>query len=426
MSSREEIQVDWLTIVLYAILVILGWANIYAASYKIGQEASIFSLDLESGKQLLWIGTAVVIITVLMLLDFKFYDFIAYILYGLFIAMLVGVLLFGVKKGGAQSWFELGGFRLQPSEFAKFATALAVAKYIGNTNGFRFSQFSHLVIVAGIVLLPMGLILLQPDAGTVLVYSSFILVFYREGLHPIVLWILITAIVLFILTLAVENQLTLFYGVGALAAIIMAFIYWRRKTFNRTMLIVFGIAIVVCGYILSVDYLFKNVLQPHQQKRILVTLNLMQDPRGVGYNLDQSKQTIGSGGLWGKGFLEGERTQEGWVPEQSTDFIFTTLAEEHGWIGTTLVIALFVVLILRLMMLADRQKSRFARVYGYGVVSILFFHLMINVGMTIGLFPVVGIPLPFFSYGGSSLWSFTVLVFILIKLDAHRGQVLMR
>lgn len=424
MSTRENIQVDWLTILIFGILVIFGWFNIYAANYDPGSANPIFSTTSEPGKQLIFIAGTAIIIGVIMVMDFKFYDSISYILYGVFILLLAVVLVLGQKIGGARSWFVIGAFKFQPSEFAKFATALALARYIDSTPGFRFDRLSNLVASAGMILVPMGLILLQPDAGTVLVFGSFILALYREGLSPLVLWLGIAAILLFVLTLIVTKA-SLFIGLTVLLAIALFFII-RKQGFNRIALFAIGITLVVGGYIMSVDYMFNSVLRPHQQKRILLTLNLIQDPSGDGYNLYQSKQTIGSGGLWGKGFLQGDRTQLGYVPEQSTDFIFTTLAEEHGWVGTFLVIVLFGTFLWRLIYLAERQKSRFARIYGYSVFGVFFLHFMINVGMTIGLFPVVGIPLPFFSYGGSSLWSFTILLFILIKLDAHRGQVLMR
>lgn len=424
MSSREEIQVDWLAILLYGLLVIFGWVNIYAANYDPESSLGILSFRLESGKQLMFIGGAIFIITAILVIDFKFYDLTAYIFYAIFIALLVGVLVFGKTIGGAKSWFELGAFKLQPSEFAKFTTALALAKYIGNNPNFRFGKLQDTAIVTLMVGVPTGLILLQPDAGTVLVFCSFILCFYREGLTPVILWIGLAAILLFILTLVVA-KVSLLIGIGVLAALVI-FFQARKQGFNRVSWFIMGSLVVISGYIFSVDYLFNNVLKSHQQTRILLTLNLLEDPNGGGYNLAQSKTTISSGGMWGKGFLEGDRTQNGWVPEQSTDFIFTTLAEEHGWVGTTFVVILFSALLMRIILLAERQKSRFARVYGYAVFGIFFAHIMINIAMTIGLFPVVGIPLPFFSYGGSSLWSFTILLFILIKFDAHRGQVLMR
>ncbi|MEL6534433.1 MAG: rod shape-determining protein RodA [Bacteroidota bacterium] len=425
MSSRENIQVDWLIILLYVLLVITGWLNIYAANYDPVDTTPLFSLEGEAGKQLLFIGGCIVIITTLLVLDYTFYDSFAYIFYFLFIVLLLLVLVVGNKIGGARSWFQLGIFKLQPSEFAKFATALALAKYMGTTPGFRFDKLTNLAIAVAIVAVPTGLILLQPDAGTVLVFTSFIIAFYREGLTPVVIWIGLAAIALFIITLVVSEMYFLFIGVAVVVGIICFFVI-RKQGVNRTVALIVGIGLVVSGYILSVDYLFNEALLPHQQTRILLTLNMIEDPSGGGYNLFQAKTSISSGGLWGKGWLAGDRTQTDWVPEQSTDFIFTTLAEEHGWVGSALVVVIFTVFLWRLIMLAERQKSRFSRIFGYGVFGIFFFHILINIGMTMGLFPVVGIPLPFYSYGGSSLWSFTILLFMLIKLDAHRGQVLMR
>jgi rod shape determining protein RodA len=335
--------------------------------------------------------------------------------------MLISVLVLGAKVSGARSWFEIGPFlKIQPSEFAKFATAMAVARFI-SAPGFKFSKFSNVLTISAIVLTPMLLIILQPDTGTALIFTSFVLVFYREGLSPIVLVIGILFVVLFISTLFLD-ELYIILGIGLLTAVIIGF---TEKTFKKISSVIF-IAILAAGVTLSFNYFQTNVLKPHHQKRIKVLINPDSDPLGDGWNVTQSKIAIGSGGLWGKGFLQGTQTKFDFVPEQSTDFIFCTLGEEQGFIGTSLVIILFMILILRIIYLSERQKSRFARVYGYGVASILFFHVMINIGMTIGLFPVIGIPLPFFSYGGSSLWAFSILLFVLLKLDAHRMQILFR
>ena len=405
----------------YGLLVIMGWLNIYAAVYEEDMGLSIFSFTLNSGKQLIWIASTVIIFIVIVAIDFKFYESVAYLIYGLIILLLVLVLLFGTKVSGARSWFEIAGFfRIQPSEFAKFATALAVARFFDMPN-FKFSGISNLSVSAGLVLFPMLLIILQPDAGTALIFTSFIIVFYREGMSPLVLILGLLVIALFLMTLFFD-QLYILLGIGLIASLIIGF---SEKSFKRISTIV-AITALTFGMTLSMDYFQNNVLKPHHQKRIKVLINPDSDPLGDGWNVTQSKIAIGSGRFNGKGFLEGTQTKFDFVPEQSTDFIFCTLGEEHGYIGTSIVVFLFVFLILRIYMIAERQKSRFSRVYGYAVGSIIFFHFMINIGMTIGLFPVIGIPLPFFSYGGSSLWSFSILLFILLKLDAHRMQILLR
>lgn len=414
-------NLDWMVLSIYGILVIMGWLNIYASVYEEGAGMSIFDFSLNSGKQLIWIASTLAIFAVIMSIDFKFYESVSYLVYGLIIFMLLFVLVFGTKVSGARSWFEIGSFfKIQPSEFAKFATALAIAKYISQPS-FKFSHPVNLVTVFGLMLAPMLLILLQPDPGTALIFICFVIVFYREGLTPVVLLIGIFFVLLFILSLFID-QLYIILGIGLFAAIAIGF---SEKTFKRISSILIITAITV-GVTLSVDYFQTHILKPHHQKRLKVLINPNSDPLGDGWNVTQSKIAIGSGRLWGKGFLEGTQTKFDFVPEQSTDFIFCTLGEELGWAGTSFIVILFTLLILRILYIAERQKSRFARVYGYGVAVILFFHFTINIGMTIGLFPVIGIPLPFLSYGGSSLWGFSILLFILLKLDAHRMQILNR
>lgn len=413
-------NIDWPVLLIFGLLVIMGWLNIYASVYEEELGKNIFDFSLNSGKQLVWIVSTFVIFIIVMSIDFKFYESAAYLIYGLFIFMLIFVLLFGAKVSGARSWFEIGSsLKIQPSEFAKFATAIAIAKYMDKP-GFKFSKMPNLISVSLLVLAPMLLILMQPDPGTALVFTAFIIVFYREGLAPVVIVMGIVLIALFILTLFYD-KLYIILGIGLITAIAIGF---AEKTFKKIAAILF-IAALTTGVTLSVDYFQTKILKPHHQKRLKVLINPDSDPLGDGWNVTQSKIAIGSGGFWGKGFLEGTQTKFDFVPEQSTDFIFCTLGEEHGWMGTTVVVILFIVLILRVFYIAERQKSRFARMYGYGVGSLIFFHFMINIGMTIGLFPVIGIPLPFFSYGGSSLWSFSILLFILLKLDAHRMQILL-
>ncbi|NJN26556.1 MAG: rod shape-determining protein RodA [Cyclobacteriaceae bacterium] len=413
-------KIDWLVVSTYLVLVLLGWLNIYAAVYDEELQKGIFDLSLNSGKQFLWICTSMVIIIVIMTVDFRFYDSFAYIVYGLIMLMLVFVLFAGTKVAGSTSWFSIAGFRVQPSEFAKFATALALAKYMSKVN-YKLSNFNDLLVTGAIIVLPAVLIIVQGDTGTALVFGAFVLVMYREGLNPTILVIGLIAIALFVLTLVIDQKILIIavLVVGALVILL------GKKKWKRIATIVAGMLIVI-SVIWSVDYFVNEILKPHQQNRIKALINPEADPLGYGWNVTQSKIAIGSGGLLGKGYLQGTQTKFDFVPEQSTDFIFCTLGEEQGWLGTTLVIFLFVFFMVRIVHIAERQKETFARVYGYSVASILFLHFMVNVGMTIGLFPVIGIPLPLFSYGGSSLWAFTILIFILLKIDAHRMQVLVR
>ncbi len=413
-------KIDWVVIVLYFTLVLMGWLNIYAAVYDEEVQKNIFSLSLNSGKQLIWIGTSILIIIVIMTVDFRFYDSFSYIIYGIVIFLLVFVLFAGTKVSGSTSWFSVAGFRVQPSEFSKFATALALAKYMSKVN-YKLSKFNDLFVTACLIALPPILIIIQGDTGTALVFGAFVIVLYREGLNPTIIVIGLIAIFLFVLTL-IFHQTTLIISILIVGVIIILI---GKKNLKRVLTIVAGMMIVI-SVVWSVDYFVNDILKPHQQNRIKALINPEADPLGYGWNVTQSKIAIGSGGLLGKGFLQGTQTKYDFVPEQSTDFIFCTLGEEQGWIGTSLVIFLFIFLLIRIVNIAERQKETFARVYGYSVASILFIHFLVNVGMTIGLFPVIGIPLPLFSYGGSSLWSFTILIFILLKIDAHRMQVLVR
>jgi rod shape determining protein RodA len=332
--------------------------------------------------------------------------------------LLVSVLLFGTVVSGSKSWFELGFVRFQPAEFAKFATALAIAKYLSKPQ-IKLEKIKTWIPTILLVSIPAILIILQGDTGSALVFTAFVIVFYREGLSPLLVLVGVIAVTLFVLTLLL-GQLYIIIAI-VVAAIILIVSGKRSPKKVRTVL---AIAAVTVGVVISVDYVVNNVLQPHQQNRVKAFINPEADPLGYGYNVTQSKIAIGSGGFFGKGFLEGTQTKFDFVPEQSTDFIFCTIGEEHGWIGSFILIALFVTLLLRIVFIAERQKSSFSRIYGYGVASILFFHFAVNIGMTIGLFPVIGIPLPFFSYGGSSLLAFSILIFILLKMDAHRMQVL--
>jgi len=414
-------SLDWPTIGLFLALVLLGWINIYAVVYDEGVHQPIFSLTLNSGRQLVFIVATFFIIMGIVILDLRFYETFAYVLYGLILVLLFLVPIIGKEVGGNKAWIGIGSFGVQPSEFAKFVVALAVAKYISSV-GFRMDNLRNQAILFGIIGLPMALILLQKDTGTALVFTSFIFVFFREGMSPFLMIVGICAVAIFILTLLIPNQL---YLHGAILTLLVLLIGFGKKKFKRIAILTVG-AIIIMGVIESVDYVVTDVLKPHQQNRVKALINPDADPLGFGWNVTQSKIAIGSGGFFGKGFLKGTQTKFDFVPEQSTDFIFCTIGEEHGWVGSLVVVALFVVLLLRIIFIAERQKNRFTRVYAYSIASIFFFHFAVNIGMTVGLFPVIGIPLPFFSYGGSSLWGFTILLFILLKLDAHRGQVLQR
>ncbi len=421
MRRNEISNLDWVTILIYLMMIAMGWFNIYAVVYDEAAGRSIWDLSLNSGRQLIFIGASFIIIMVIVIMDLRFYEAFAYVGYGLIVILLVLVPVIGKEVGGNKAWLGIGPFGVQPSEFAKFITTLAVAKYIA-TVGFKMDNVRNQAVLFFIIGLPMALILLQKDTGTALVFTSFILVFYREGMSPFLIILGVGAAVIFILTLLVPNQIYLYAGVALIALVI---ILLGKKKVGRIALVSVG-ALMISGVIASVDYVITDVLKPHQQNRVKALINPDADPLGYGWNVTQSKIAIGSGGFWGKGFLEGTQTKFDFVPEQSTDFIFCTIGEEHGWVGTFLVVSLFVALLLRIVHLAERQKNRFTRMYAYGVLVIFFFHFTINIGMTIGLFPVIGIPLPFFSYGGSSLWGFTVLLFVLLKLDSHRGEVLQR
>ena len=471
MNSRSNnllANIDWVSILLYLLLVLIGWLNIYAAVYD-ENHSSILDISQKYGKQLIWIGAAFVLAFLVLLTDSKFFTTFSMVIYGIMIFLLIAVLFFGTETKGARSWFEVGDFRIQPAEFAKFATNLAIA-YIMSRHNFKVMRFSSLLTIGLILALPAGLIILQNDTGSALVYSSFILVLFREGLHGSILLLCFVAAAIFIMALLYSPftvllviiggtliafyyyrhdirelfQIILFIGCGfglfvlikwmfnlsisdyymllivyVITSITAIYPIYKRKMKNMITLLL--ISWLCVGAAPSVNYAF-NHLQPHQQDRINELLGIKVDPKGTGYNVTQSKIAIGSGGLLGKGFLQGTQTKLNFVPEQSTDFIFCTVGEEWGFVGSTFVIVLLAVFILRIIKLAERQRSSFSRIYGYGVASILFFHVAVNIGMTIGMAPVIGIPLPFFSYGGSSLWSFTILIFIFLRLDANRFQ----
>ena len=409
--------IDWLMAGLYLLLVLMGWLNIYAAVYN-EEHKSIFDITQNYGKQLLWICGAITLAFFILLIEGNIFAAFAYPIFGIVLTMLVLVLGYSVATKGAHSWFEVGGFKVQPSEFAKFVTALALAKYLSQLN-IRMTDLKTRIASAVIIGVPAVLILLQNDTGSTLVFASFVFVLYREGLSGNILLIGVLVAVLFVLALII-NKFILISIIGIICSLF--FLTMRKKWKN--FLLMAGIFILAGGMVYSVDFVFNNVLQKHQKDRIEVLLGKKQDLKGVGYNVNQSLIAIGSGGFFGKGYLQGTQTKYDFVPEQSTDFIFCTVGEEWGFVGSFTVITLFVILLIRIINVAERQRSTFSRIYGYAVASILFIHLTINIGMAIGIAPVIGIPLPFFSYGGSSLWAFTILLFIFIKLDAYRLQVL--
>ncbi len=423
MKRDENIsgKLDWVSVMLFVFLTVFGWFNIFASVYDDSVKQTIWDLSLSSGRQLLFMVATLGIILIIVILDMRFYETFAYLFYGFFLFLLALVPIIGKEVGGNKAWLGVGSFGVQPSEFAKFATALVVAKFIGSA-GFKMDTLRNQAILFFIIGAPMALILLQKDFGTAMVFAVFLLVFFREGMSPFLLIIGICSAVIFILTLMVPNQLFLHAGI---VVILGSLIFFGKRKIKRILILSVG-ALVIMGVIESVDYVVTKVLKPHHQNRIKALINPDADPLGFGWNVTQSKIAIGSGGFIGKGFLKGTQTKFDFVPEQSTDFIFCTIGEEHGWLGSVIIIGLFVALLLRVIFIAERQKNRFSRVYGYSVASIIFFHFATNIGMTIGLFPVIGIPLPFFSYGGSSLWAFTILLFILLKLDAHRSEMLQR
>lgn len=410
--------IDWVLVGLFLILVFMGWINIYAAVFN-EEHQSILDSTQRYGKQLFFIVFAIFVGLVIMLIDGKFFSTFALPIYGLTMLLLVVVLFTARDVAGARSWIDIGAFKLQPSEFAKYATSLALASYLSTIN-IRMDEWKTKLVATLILVIPAGLILLQNDTGSMLVFGAFALVMYREGLSGNFLLFGLAMAVLFIFAL-LFTPLTMLIILACIGLVV--FLFQRRKTWKLG-LSIGAVLMVLMGFVYSVDYIFNEVLEPHQQVRINVLLGKEDDPKGAGYNVNQSKIAIGSGGFTGKGFLKGTQTKYDFVPEQTTDFIFCTVGEEWGFLGTFVVITLFAALILRILFIAERQRSAFTRIYGYCVASIFLFHFMINIGMTIGLMPVIGIPLPFFSYGGSSLLGFTILLFTFIKLDGYRLQQL--
>ncbi len=465
-------NLDWFSVALWLTISVIGWINIYATGYD-DRHTGIMDYSQQYGKQLIWLLASVVVAAVVILTDSRFYHLFSYAIYGGALFSLVLVLIFGKEVNSSQSWFEIGGISLQPAEFAKVATALALARYIDGRN-INLTSTASLLKSLAIVLLPVALILLQPDLGSAVVYAAFVFVLYREGLNPFIFLSGIVVVVLFFVAVIFEElyssmvimavamvgvalmsrrymmTLTLAVAIagvaaatllldraagfnigadralmaGAVAATLLMVWYNFRFRIRRCMVLLLFMTASIF-YIYTVDYVFHEVLRPHQRERINIVLGVESDPLGAGYNLHQSMISIGSGGLTGKGFLQGTQTKFRFVPEQSTDFIFCTVGEEWGFLGSAAVIVLYLVLLLRIQYVAERQRSVFSRVYGYSLFSVLFLHFFINIGMTVGLVPVIGIPLPFFSYGGSALWAFTAMLFILLRLDSERRSRLL-
>ena len=409
-------HVDWWLILMYILLVLIGWLNIYAALYQEGYE--LFDFSQKYGKQLQWIIIAYVIAIVILFFNWQFFEGFAYIIYFIVMLALIGVLFLGIEVNGAKSWYDLGFLRIQPSEFAKFATCMAVAKYL-STLHINLKDIRTKLIAGTIVLIPALLIIMQNDTGSALVYTAFIIVLYRSGLPGTILILGISGTLLFVASILVPK----IYLLITLAVLSAIFFFFSRKRL-REVIVITSIFIISSSFTFSVDYVLDNVLEQHHVTRIKILLGQESDPHGDGYNVHQSMIAIGSGGFSGKGFLDGTQTKFNFVPEQSTDFIFCTIGEEWGFLGSAFIVVLYITFLLRIIFVAERQRSVFSKIYGYGVASILFFHVAINIAMTIGLAPVIGIPLPFISYGGSSLWAFTILLFIFINLDSYRLQVL--
>jgi len=409
-------NVDWITVFLYLALCVIGWFNIHSAVYD-ERYPDVIGFHTNYGKQFIWIIAALSLAGIILLLDSRFFSALAPVFYGVTIFLLVLVLVVGRNVGGNQAWISIGTFRLQPSEFAKYATCLLLARYLSGVN-IRITEVKSFFTAAAIIFFPMLLIKMQPDDGSTLVFCSLIFVLYREGLSSYFLILGALFIALFILSLLFKAVFVI-AGVMVVAGIIIAIV--RRN--RRWAIITLSGLILSIGFTLAVPFVYGHIIKEHQRVRIDEWLRLTNDKKKAGYNVNQSKIAIGSGKLWGKGYLKGTQTRFSFVPEQSTDFIFCTVGEEWGFAGSVVVIGLFVFMILRIIIIAERQRSPFSRIYGYGVACIIFFHFFINIGLTIGMVPVIGIPLPFVSYGGSSLWSFTFLLFTLLKLDSNRMGV---
>ena len=415
--QRKTFDIDWISMLIYGLLLFAGWAAIYAVSSTSTAEL----MTTNHGKQLMWIGVSSVVGIIILSLDSRAIEAVSYVAYGLSIALLLSVFVLGREVNGAAVWISFGSISIQPSEFTKITTALALAKYMTSLN-FSFKNMRNVLIAFSFIAAPALITLFQNDTGSALVFGSFIIVLYREGLSPLVPITGLVVLFVCMLTLGVGNQL-ITLSILAVMTLIMFWILQTKRDWKRWAAILTGVYIGIVALSFTTGFIVSK-LQIHQQNRIMVLFNPQIDPQDTGYNVIQSKIAIGSGGFWGKGFLQGNYTKYKFVPKQVTDFIFCTVGEEGGWIGTTFIVGLFLALILRLIYMAENAKTRFARIYGYSAASIFFFHVLVNVGMTVGLVPVIGIPLPFFSYGGSALLAFSSCLYILINLYSYRSSVL--
>ncbi len=407
-------NLDWISVLIYFTLVVLGWLNIYSSSLSsVAEETFIFDFTQIYGKQFMFILFSIPLIFVVLSVEGKFYEKFSSVIYTIGLLSLAGLFVFGKTIKGQANWYSFGSFGLQPSEFVKAATALALAKYLSDAQ-VNLKDTNRQIQALGVLALPI-LLIVPHDPGSALIYSVFILVLYREGLPSWYLWTGFIALILFVLALIIKPLV-----ITGIALAVILFIYYRSRIINRNWVLSTMIFVVISGFVFSVDYVFENVFQQHHRDRFNIILGKEVDMKGIGYNTNQSEIAIGSGGWFGKGYLEGTQTKGGFVPEQHTDYIFTTVGEEWGFLGSLFVIALFLALILRIIYLAERQKTKFSRVYGYCVASILFIHFFVNIAMVAGIFPTIGVPLPFFSYGGSGLWGFTILLFIFLKMDANK------
>jgi rod shape determining protein RodA len=406
-------NLDWISVIIYLLLVVLGWLNIYSSSLSTNENYMLLDTSQYYGKQLLFIILTIPLIFMILAVDGKFYEKFSSIIFGVAMLSLAGLFVFGKTIKGQANWYSFGSFGIQPAEFAKAATALAIAKYLSDVQ-VNLKDVNRQLQVLGIIFLPV-LLIAPHDPGSALIYTMFVIVLYREGLPSWYLWTGFCAIALFVLSLVFEPWAVILMALG-----VAIFIYLKSRIVDRNIVASAIVMVLVSGFVFSVDYVFDNVFKQHHRDRFNILLGKEVDMKGIGYNTNQSEIAIGSGGWLGKGFLEGTQTKGGFVPEQHTDYIFTTVGEEWGFLGCMVVIALFLALIFRILYLAERQKTKFSRVYGYCVSAVLFIHFFVNIAMVVGIFPTIGVPLPFFSYGGSGLWGFTILLFIFLKMDANK------
>ena len=415
MKNQSVINnLDWISIVIYFALVIMGWLNIYSSSLSsIEQETSIFDFSQIYGKQFMFIILTIPLIFIVLSVEGKFYEKFSSVIYVIGLLSLAGLYVFGKTVKGQANWYSFGSFGIQPSEFVKAATALALAKYLSDVQ-VNLKDLNRQIQALGILFLPI-LLIAPHDPGSAIIFCVFILVLNREGLPSWYVWTGFITLILFVLALIIKPLI-----LTIIALVVILFVYYRSRMINRNWILSALVFVMIGGFVFSVDYVFVNVFKQHHRDRFNILLGKQVDIKGIGYNTNQSEIAIGSGGWFGKGYLEGTQTKGGFVPEQHTDYIFTTVGEEWGFLGCLFIIGLFLCLIMRIIYLAERQKTKFSRVYGYSVAAVLFIHFFINISMVAGIFPTVGVPLPFFSYGGSGLWGFTILLFIFLKMDANK------